>query len=222
MSGAASGRTGRVGTDSWSSLLGPFFTAEVAEDGGVTVLRLAGDVDLDAAAYLGEVLSAACSATQGCLVVDVSGVAFLDAAGLGRLIAAHNHLLQQGRPGLAVWGAAPIVRRVFEITQTTSLLDDRELTFVIGDLPPEPSTQGRALDVTRRAAGVSVKDLFVDYFALGGTADLDELVAHLGGETGALDTHQQDVAIQALNERLVDLGRNDRVLAYASDGAGTR
>ena len=68
----------------------------------------------------------------------------------------------------------------------------------------------------RRAARLSVTDLFVAYFALGGTADLAAMRAFLGGRDDALDAHQQDVAAYAVNERLVELGHRDRLLWSAS------
>jgi hypothetical protein len=71
--------------------------------------------------------------------------------------------------------------------------------------------------VGRRAAGLSVTDLFVAYLALGGTAHLGEMRAFLGGVDDALAGHQQDVAVHAVNERLVELGHRDRLLSYASD-----
>jgi anti-sigma B factor antagonist len=177
---------------------------------------LVGELDIAAGAEMREALSDACSATADLLVIDVSGLTFMDASGLNLLVGAHNRRLEEGRRGLVVQGAAGIVRRVFEITQLTSLIED-----------PSPSTMdpagqlsvlgGRELDQVRRSARLSVKDLYVDYFALGGTAELGEVAAHVNGASVPLNLHQQDVMVHALNERLVDLGQ-DRLLAYASDG----
>ncbi len=49
-----------------------------------------------------------------------------------------------------------------------------------------------ALELARRDAGLSVADLFVAYFALGGAADRGQLVAYLNGDAEALDRHQRD------------------------------
>jgi hypothetical protein len=70
--------------------------------------------------------------------------------------------------------------------------------------------------VGRRAAGLSVTDLFVAYFALGGAANLGEVRAFLAGMDDVLDGHQHDVAAHAVNERLVELGHRDCLLSYAS------
>ena len=73
-----------------------------------------------------------------------------------------------------------------------------------------------ALELARRDAGLSVADLFVAYFALGGAADHGELVAYLNGDAEALDRHQRDIAVHAVNERLGDVGRTEQLLSYAS------
>jgi hypothetical protein len=74
--------------------------------------------------------------------------------------------------------------------------------------------------VGRRAARLSVTDLFVAYFGLGGTAKLGELRAFLAGMDDVLDGHQQDVAAHAVDERLVELGTRTVYcrIHQASDG----
>jgi anti-anti-sigma factor len=203
---------------SWSSRRDSPCRAQVSEVGDAMALRIVGEFDMAAAAEVSEVLSTVMSPTLGRVEVDLSDVTFMDAAGLQMLVTIDNRLAGDGRPGLAVRGASGIVRRIFELTRTTSLLDDREPTVVTSGVLPAASRQARSLDVARREAGLSVTDLFVAYFALGGTADYGQLVAHLGGDTHALNTHEQDVAIHALNERLIDCGRRDRLLSYTSEG----
>jgi hypothetical protein len=106
------------------------------------------------------------------------------------------------------------VRRVLELTGLLVLLDDRG--------PVDSSTGvaaegGRgALELARRAAGLSVGDLFVAYFALGGAADRGQLAAYLDGDAEALDRHQRDIAVHAVNERLGDGGRTDQLLSCTS------
>ena len=70
--------------------------------------------------------------------------------------------------------------------------------------------------MARRRAELSVADMFVAYFALGGAADRGQLVAYLDGDTEALDRHQLDIAVHAVNERLGDVGLTDQLLSYAS------
>jgi hypothetical protein len=62
-----------------------------------------------------------------------------------------------------------------------------------------------------------VTELFVAYFALGGTAELADLSAFLAGYPAALDVHQRHLAVQAVNERLLDLGLADRLLSVSPD-----
>ena len=65
------------------------------------------------------------------------------------------------------------------------------------------------LEAARRQAGMSLHDLWIAYFALGGMARPAEMRAYLGGEAGeAID---YDVLAQAINERFIDLGGNHPV-----------
>lgn len=148
------------------------------------------------------------------LVIDVSHLIFMDAAGLWVLVAADERLVAAGRGRLVVQGASGIVRRVFELTGLTVLLDDRGL---VGASCGVAAEAGRGeLELARRRAGLSVVDLFIAYFALGGAADRGQLVAYLNGDTEVLDRHQRDIAVHAVNERLGDVGRTDQLLSYAS------
>ncbi len=62
----------------------------------------------------------------------------------------------------------------------------------------------RRMDAARVRAELSVQDLWLRYLALGGTGDAFELDGYLQGLV-PLDTFQQDVLAQALNEALRDL-----------------
>jgi len=155
------------------------------------------------------------SATPGDrLVVDVSCVTFMDAAGLRVVAAAHARRVAAGRAGLVVRGASGTVRRVFDVTGLSVLLEARE-SMRQCDAATVDGRRGE-LESARRRGGLSVAELFVAYFALGGTADRGQLVAYLNGDAEALDRHQRDIAAHALNERLGDVGRSDQLLSYAS------
>jgi hypothetical protein len=151
------------------------------------------------------------------LIVDASKLTFIDAAGVSALVAARTRLLGEGREPLVVRGASRVVRRVFEITGLTSLLDDAWAVRSGASRNVGPGDEPGGLDLARQWAGLSVQELFIAYFALGGTADLDHFVAHLADAAGGLDARQSDVAVHAVNERLADLGHIDRFLAYAGD-----
>lgn len=71
-------------------------------------------------------------------------------------------------------------------------------------LPPHA-----VLDAARQQAGMSFQDLWIAYFALGGTALPDEVRAYLGG--GPVASMDYDVLAQAINERFLDMGDNHPV-----------
>jgi hypothetical protein len=68
----------------------------------------------------------------------------------------------------------------------------------------------RRMDATRVRAELTVQELWLRYIALGGTGDAFDVDGYLQGLT-PLDTFQQDVLAQALNERLDDLYRAHRI-----------
>lgn len=70
--------------------------------------------------------------------------------------------------------------------------------------------QRSALRAGYAHADLSVEQLWVRYFALGGTADLTEVDAHLHGLT-TLPDQQRDLLAHAVNERLDDLFTRHRV-----------
>lgn len=194
---------------------------EIDEVDRVTALFVAGELDMMATAQISDALTMGCSLARDRLTVDFSGLAFMDIAALRVLLSAHNRLLGEGRAGLVVRGASGIVRRVFEFTGFTSLLDDSPPVAVQGHSSLPVSGSGRELENGRQQAGLSLKNLFVAYFALGGTADFSGMLAHLGGSAEVLDVHQRDVAAHALNECLADLGCTEHLLSYAADYTGS-
>jgi len=82
----------------------------------------------------------------------------------------------------------------------------------------------RHMDAARVRADLTVQTLWLRYVALGGTGDAFDLDGYLQGLV-PLDTFQQDVLAQALNEALEDDYRAHRVplslppSGDASDGA---
>ncbi len=65
------------------------------------------------------------------------------------------------------------------------------------------------LEAARVQAGMSFDELWVAYFALGGTASPDIVRSYLAGsETQSMD---YDVLAQAINEKFVDEGGNHPV-----------
>ena len=70
--------------------------------------------------------------------------------------------------------------------------------------------QRSALWAAWSRADLTLEQLWMRYFALGGTADLTDVDAHLHG-LGPLSDVQRDVLAHAVNERLVELFTQHRV-----------
>lgn len=78
-------------------------------------------------------------------------------------------------------------------------------------MPPDRSEAGQGmLEDARRAADMSVRQLWLDYLGLGGNATLAEVGSWLCSRTepGAVD---HDLVAQALNERYIAMQLDDRV-----------
>jgi hypothetical protein len=71
----------------------------------------------------------------------------------------------------------------------------------------------RALERARKRSGMSLDELWVAYFELGGKADPVELEAFVKGLMSP-DPYQYNVIAHALNERFMSLGQ-DHPVAYA-------
>ena len=74
------------------------------------------------------------------------------------------------------------------------------------------------LEQARRDLGLSVADLWLRYFALGGMSAALEIEAILFGALLA-DDHNRDIIAVALNERFFELGQDHPVL-YTGDVPG--
>jgi len=72
------------------------------------------------------------------------------------------------------------------------------------------------LERARRDVGMSVDDLWMRYFALGGMSSALEIEAYLLGALLA-PNHDHDVLAVALNERFSELG-GDHPVPYSGDG----
>jgi anti-sigma B factor antagonist len=89
---------------------------------GCTVVEVRGDVDLATCAQLQESLQRLVDAGDRHLVVDLTGVGFMDSSGLGVLVTIFKALREgDGRLGLAA--AQPAVRRVLSITSVDRAIE---------------------------------------------------------------------------------------------------
>ena len=84
---------------------------------GVTVLHFAGDVDVSKSLAVRDAVGAAVEAGTA-VVVDLSGVRFIDSSGIGILVTAHR----KAPDAFAVAGAVEAVRRALELTRTDRIL----------------------------------------------------------------------------------------------------
>lgn len=97
----------------------PEFSADVTDDGHTQVVRLVGELDIASTSELRDVLV---NIARSEVVVDLSGLTFIDAAGLSALMVARRTLTSGGQR-FAITGASGLVRRVFELTDLAHFLD---------------------------------------------------------------------------------------------------
>ncbi len=88
-------------------------------DGRSMVVSLTGEIDVAAAPTVREYLEQA-AARQGSLVVDLSGVSFIDSTALGVLIGIHKECGSTGTD-MSLVITEPRILKVFEITGLTEL-----------------------------------------------------------------------------------------------------
>jgi anti-anti-sigma factor len=98
------------------------------EHGGVQVVELAGELDVDSVDELESALVAAADGPRPRVCLDVSRLAFIDSTGLAAVIRAHLAVVEAGG-AFAVVAAPGAVRRTLETTglmEMLSVVDDRE------------------------------------------------------------------------------------------------
>lgn len=89
--------------------------AVVVRDGALTRIALSGDLDMSTVPRVQAIIDGACEGSPERMVVDLSGVEFVDSHGLQLLSATHRALTADGCVFVVLPPPAP-VRRVFEIT----------------------------------------------------------------------------------------------------------
>jgi anti-anti-sigma factor len=85
-------------------------------------LVLAGEFDLAALPQFEDAIAAAEAGAPAAIVIDLSGLTFMDSSGLRALVTGDERARNAGRR-LAIVPGPPPVRRVFEITQLDGKLD---------------------------------------------------------------------------------------------------
>jgi anti-anti-sigma factor len=79
---------------------------------GVHIVALQGELDITSVDGLVDTLVEIAGST---LVVDLSGLTFMDSTGIGALVVARNRVLSKGLGQLVVTRPTPIVREAMEI-----------------------------------------------------------------------------------------------------------
>jgi anti-anti-sigma factor len=87
---------------------------------GQVVVEIGGELDLRTAGGLRTVLTELAADGHGHVVVDLAGVTFCDAAGLGALVAGNNRLAERGGM-LRLVGVRPAQRRILHVTRLDEL-----------------------------------------------------------------------------------------------------
>lgn len=103
---------------------GDDFRIDERMDGAASIVAVHGEVDVHTAPRLASALEAALEAGDW-VVVDCSGVPFMDSTGLSVFVAARNQAESRGsRMGIVV--TEPAVRRVFAITGLDTVMGIHE------------------------------------------------------------------------------------------------
>jgi anti-anti-sigma factor len=96
-------------------------SVEAAVDNGVARVMIRGELDLDQAEEVADQLGALSSQGATAVVVDASGLNFIDSSGLRALLTAREQLEGAGA-SLQVTNLSPAVERVLDMTGTRELL----------------------------------------------------------------------------------------------------
>ena len=102
----------------------PTLSVERSSNGGVEVVAVSGEIDIASAPRLITALNDAVGNCEQPVIVDLTGVGFMDSTGLALLQNAHRRLARRGT-GFAVVCADGPVRRVFTITDMVDVLQVR-------------------------------------------------------------------------------------------------
>ncbi len=112
------------------------FAVEVAFEGDVRVAWLAGELDLAASPWLADALAAPTSMMCQRLVLDLSNLGFVDAAGLGAIVRARNTLRSHSGE-LTLRAPSRFAARVLDIAGLASMVS-QATPSVTHDLGSEP------------------------------------------------------------------------------------
>lgn len=101
------------------------FTARVESRNGVTIIAMGGELDMASVPTLREHLTQVEGDSPGVILADLRDLSFIDSSGLGALLEANKRSELNGHRFFTV-GASTTARRLFQITGTEHLLDDKD------------------------------------------------------------------------------------------------
>ncbi len=104
---------------------GHILSVEIDALDGVTIVRLVGEVDVSTA----DALTDAVDNAPGPVVMDLSGVTFMDSSGVRALVEAQHHAVENERV-FALYRPSPRVVRLLE------LIDLRDMFTEVTDIDP--------------------------------------------------------------------------------------
>jgi anti-sigma B factor antagonist len=126
------------------SLVPHFELGEERSDAGVHIVNVSGEIHLSTAPSFREQLNAVIEGGGTLLVLDLSGVEFIDSTGLSVLLNGLR-LIDQRHGRMALVCANPTVMRLFQITgleATFDIVEDRAAAIARVTQPAEGSSSG--------------------------------------------------------------------------------
>ena len=130
-------------------------TTTVVSNPPSAAVVLDGEMDISTCPAIRRFLMAAISGGDVQLAVDVSGVAFIDAAGIGVLVAAANRARRAGG-GLTLLAPSPQVRRLLDVLHLDAILPAAErlggpsVPAATPGTSPGPAARTKSAVVSRR------------------------------------------------------------------------
>jgi anti-anti-sigma factor len=106
------------------------FTVQVNSRNGVASIALRGELDLATVSDFEDHLAPLESDGVSAIMLDLRELSFIDSSALHSLIRARERALMNGKRLILV-GARPSARRLFELTCSEYLLDDRDAAGVL-------------------------------------------------------------------------------------------
>ncbi len=108
----------------------PQFSAQIHSRNGVASIALRGDLDMATVPDLEGHLAPFENDGVSAIMLDMRGLTFMDTTALHSLVRARERAKTNGQRLILV-GARPTTRRLFELTCTEYLLDDRDTVGVL-------------------------------------------------------------------------------------------